>query len=121
MEGQADSVWLHRKQLKGCDALLRAFVRRLRERQCIPFPGEVDFICGGPPCQGISGNNRHALLEDIFNCPRNRQLPVFTAYIRWLRPKYVLMENVTDILKKEDGAYIKYAMGSMLDMRYQVN
>ena len=31
MEGQADSVWLHRKQLKGCDALLRAFVRRLRE------------------------------------------------------------------------------------------
>ncbi|PRW44284.1 DNA (cytosine-5)-methyltransferase CMT1 isoform A [Chlorella sorokiniana] len=120
MEGQADSVWLHRKQLKGCDALLRAFVRRLRERQCIPFPGEVDFICGGPPCQGISGNNRHALLEDIFNCPRNRQLPVFTAYIRWLRPKYVLMENVTDILKKEDGAYIKYAMGSMLDMRYQV-
>ena len=25
----------------------------------------------------------------------NRQLPVFTAYIRWFRPKYVLMENVT--------------------------
>jgi len=28
--------------------------------------------------------------------------------------------GVQDILKKEDGAYIKYAMGSMLDMRYQV-
>ena len=25
-----------------------------------------------------------------------------------------------DILKKEDGAYLKYAMGSMLDIRYQV-
>ena len=25
-----------------------------------------------------------------------------------------------DILKKEDGVYIKYAMGSMLNMRYQV-
>lgn len=25
-----------------------------------------------------------------------------------------------DILKKEDGLYIKYAMGNMLDMRYQV-
>lgn len=23
----------------------------LCRRQCIPFPGEVDFICGGPPCQ----------------------------------------------------------------------
>ena len=25
-----------------------------------------------------------------------------------------------DILKKEDGLYIKYAMGSVLQMRYQV-
>lgn len=31
MEGQATPVWLHRKQLKACDSLLRAFVRRLRE------------------------------------------------------------------------------------------
>ena len=23
----------------------------LYRKQCIPFPGEVDFICGGPPCQ----------------------------------------------------------------------
>lgn len=31
MEGEEEPVWLHRKQLKGCDALLRGFVRRLRE------------------------------------------------------------------------------------------
>ena len=31
MEGQSQPVWLHRKQLKGCDALLHGFVRRLRE------------------------------------------------------------------------------------------
>ena len=24
----------------------------------IPLPGEVQFICGGPPCQGFSGMNR---------------------------------------------------------------
>ncbi|EFN55234.1 hypothetical protein CHLNCDRAFT_52630 [Chlorella variabilis] len=118
--GEQQEVWLSRKQLKGQDELLRGFVRKLRERQLIPFPGEVDFICGGPPCQGISGNNRHAMTEDILQDPRNRQLPVFIAYSEWFKPKYVLMENVQDILKKEDGLYIKYAMGSMLNMRYQV-
>ena len=24
----------------------------------LPGPGEVDFLCGGPPCQGYSGMNR---------------------------------------------------------------
>lgn len=24
----------------------------------LPAPGEVEFICGGPPCQGYSGMNR---------------------------------------------------------------
>lgn len=31
-----------------------------------------------------------------------------------------LLIALQDILKKEDGLYIKYAMGSMLNMRYQV-
>ena len=24
----------------------------------LPAPGEVEFLCGGPPCQGYSGMNR---------------------------------------------------------------
>ena len=38
-----------------------------------PDCNEPDFVCCPAfHCllQGISGNNRHALLEDIFNCPR---------------------------------------------------
>ena len=31
MEGEPEPVWLHRKQLRGCDARLRGFVRRMRE------------------------------------------------------------------------------------------
>ena len=50
----------------------------------------------------------------------NRQLQVFVEMVRWWRPRFVLMENVQDILKKEDGAYMKYALGSMLSLRYQV-
>ncbi|PSC69902.1 BTB POZ and MATH domain-containing 2-like isoform A [Micractinium conductrix] len=124
MEGESgrEEVWLARSQLqsKEHEGMLRGFVRQLREHQCIPFPGDVDFICGGPPCQGISGNNRHAMQGDILTDPRNRQLGVFIAYVRWFKPSYVLMENVQDILKKEDAHYLKFAMGSLLDMRYQV-
>ena len=39
--------------------------------------------------------------------PRNRQLLVFLAMAAWWRPAYVLMENVHDTLKKDDGAYAK--------------
>lgn len=24
----------------------------------LPMPGDVEFLCGGPPCQGYSGMNR---------------------------------------------------------------
>ena len=27
-------------------------------RAQLPAPGQVDFLCGGPPCQGYSGMNR---------------------------------------------------------------
>ena len=35
----------------GSTAWLLPCLASPRRRQCIPFPGEVDFICGGPPCQ----------------------------------------------------------------------
>ena len=28
------------------------------DRAALPLPGEVEFIMGGPPCQGYSGMNR---------------------------------------------------------------
>jgi site-specific DNA-cytosine methylase len=85
----------------------------------IPFPGEVDLLVGGPPCQGVSGNNRHALTKNILKDARNRQILVFLAMVKWWRPAYVLMENVQDTLKMEDGAYVKYGMGDLIVSGYQ--
>ncbi|KAJ4717638.1 Cytosine-specific methyltransferase [Melia azedarach] len=63
------------------------------------FKGDVDFICGGPPCQGVSGfncfRNPKADLEDV----KSHHLLLFMVIIGHSKPKYVLMENVVDILK----------------------
>ncbi len=49
---------------------LAEFVKRIRKYRVIPLPGDVDAVMGGPPCQGVSGLNRHAKRADIVNDPR---------------------------------------------------
>jgi len=83
------------------------------------FQGDANFICGGPPCQGVSGFNRfrnaEAPLEDI----KNKQLIVYMDIIDFLKPKYILMENVVDILKFSGGYLGRYAIGRLVAMNYQ--
>jgi site-specific DNA-cytosine methylase len=79
----------------------------------------VDVICGGPPCQGISGFNRFRESEAPLNDERNKQLVVFMDIVNYLRPKYVLMENVVDILKFADGFLGRYALSRLVAMSYQ--
>ena len=81
--------------------------------------GCVDVICGGPPCQGISGLNRYRNDEEPLEDDRNKQLVVFMDIVNYLRPKYVLMENVVDILKFANGFLGRYAMSRLISMNYQ--
>ena len=47
-------------------------------------------------------------------------MEVFYDAVDWFKPGFVLMENVVDTLRKEDGVYAKSAMASLLLMSYQV-
>jgi DNA (cytosine-5)-methyltransferase 1 len=58
----------------------------------------VNVICGGPLCQGTSGLNRNRNRNDPPKDKINGQLIVFMDIVNYLRPKYVLMENVVDLL-----------------------
>lgn len=62
---------------------------------------ELTAIIGGPPCQGFSRNipaeYRH--LED----PQNQLYKTYLEFVREFRPKYVVMENVPEILKAYNG------------------
>ena len=57
-------------RLDSCKDILRECVDQLRAEKRIPLPGDVQFIVGGPPCQGMSGLNRVARNTDIFSCQK---------------------------------------------------
>lgn len=55
--------------------------------------GNIDAFFGGPPCQGFSRLGKRDSSD-----PRNMLFHEYLRLIRDIRPKYVVMENVTGIL-----------------------
>ena len=55
----------------------------------------VDIIAGGPPCQGFSvaGPSQYGIIDK-----RNSLIMEFFRFIKILRPKYCILENVKGIL-----------------------
>ncbi|KAK6141287.1 hypothetical protein DH2020_024971 [Rehmannia glutinosa] len=102
-----------------CGEKLKEFVSSGYKSKILPLPGDVDVICGGPPCQGISGFNRFRNKDAPLEDPKNKQLVVYMDIVAYLRPKFVLMENVVDIVKFAGGFLGRYALGKLLAMGYQ--
>ena len=60
----------------------------------------VDVIIGGPPCQGFSSANRH---EKEKEDPRNKLFFEYLRFVEVLKPKIFVIENVKEILTKDNG------------------
>ncbi|CAK9172482.1 unnamed protein product [Ilex paraguariensis] len=117
--GPSEDTWESIEGLSKCQDRILDFVRKGIKSKILPRPGEVDVICGGPPCQGISGYNRFRNVDSPLDDERNRQIMVFMEIVNFLRPKYVLMENVVDILRFAKGCLARYALSSLVRMNYQ--
>lgn len=83
------------------------------------FQGDAYFVCGGPPCQGVSGFNRFRNKDAPLEDEKNQQLLVYMDIINYLKPNYVLMENVVDLLKFAEGFLARYAVARLVAMNYQ--
>ena len=79
-----------------------------------PKRGDFNVLCGGPPCQGFCGINRHRHIDD----DRNSLVEVFLRCVAVLQPKVVIMENVNGILSLEDGSAIKDAILYLKELGY---
>nr|AIU80190.1 chromomethylase [Hevea brasiliensis] len=117
--GPSEDTWEPIEGLSKCKDKLQEFVTKGYRSNILPLPGNADLICGGPPCQGISGFNRFRNTKAPLDDPKNHQLVVFMDIVEYLKPKYVLMENVVDILRFASGFLGRYALGRLISMNYQ--
>ncbi|XP_026440613.1 DNA (cytosine-5)-methyltransferase CMT3-like [Papaver somniferum] len=112
--------WEPYSELTKCEDCIEEFVTDGYQSNILPLPGTVDVVCGGPPCQGISGFNRFRNYEEPLKDPKNYQLVVFMDIVKFLQPKFTLMENVVDLMRFLGGTLGRYAMGRLVAMQYQV-
>ncbi|KAL4244914.1 Cytosine-specific methyltransferase [Abortiporus biennis] len=96
---------------------------------CLPMPGKVDFIYGGPPCQSFSDMN-HCKKDDD---PRSMLICNMLSYVEFYRPKFFLLENVKGLLKYNSSisygsfsvtirmSMVKFILRSLTGLGYQAH
>jgi len=91
--------------------------RILSKDSDLPSAGEVDILCGGPPCQGFCGINRFRNPND----ERNSLVETYFEIVEALEPRIILMENVNGILSLENGKAVKSLLYNLEKIGYTIN
>lgn len=87
---QGVNTYFHRGDIKDLTGdMIRETIQNLEIFRNKEIP-EIDAIFGGPPCQGFSRAGRRNP-----NDPRNMLFREYLRVISEVRPKYVVLENVT--------------------------
>lgn len=79
--------------------------------------GELDLLLGGPPCQGFSS---HRINDAGKNDPRNILLIRYFDFVKKLKPKVFLVENVPGLLWPRHAKYLDKFMSLARKHDYQV-
>ena len=77
------------------------------------YISDATLVCGGPPCQGFSMANRQRIIDD----PRNQLYKAYLVFLKHVRPKFFIMENVKGMAAKIDE--IKQDFQEYLGEEYQ--
>ena len=79
---------------------------------------KVDVIIGGPPCQGfsIAGNIGRNFIDD----DRNRLFKEFVRFVKIIKPKIFVLENVAAMERHNKGNTIKEIVSSFKEIGYDI-
>jgi DNA (cytosine-5)-methyltransferase 1 len=78
--------------------------------------GQIDVIVGGPPCQGYSVYNHQRGKND----PRAGLFREYLRIVEAVKPKWIVMENVTGITSIADGGIVREIERDMGALGYRV-
>ncbi|XP_076172771.1 DNA (cytosine-5)-methyltransferase PliMCI [Ptiloglossa arizonensis] len=85
--------------------------------QRLPQKGEVELLCGGPPCQGFSGMNRFNSRQ--YSLFKNSLVVSCLSYCDYYRPKFFVMENVRNFVSFKRSMVLKLTLRCLVRMGYQ--
>src|SRR3989344_9395533 len=72
-------------------------ITKISNRELLEYKDKIDFLIGGPPCQGFSMAGKRNL-----NDPRNQLYKEFLRFVDGIKPKVVVIENVKGMLSMKD-------------------
>lgn len=78
--------------------------------------GQLDVLVGGPPCQGYSVYNHSRGVDD----PRAGLFREYLRLVKGLKPRWLVMENVSGLTSIADGAIIREIQAGMNELGYRV-
>jgi len=82
-----------------------------------PDGAACDLLLGGPPCQGFS---RHRIKDAGVADPRNALIHEYFGFVRTLRPRAFLMENVPGMLWPRHRDYVDAFYAQAAESGYRV-
>ena len=83
----------------------------------LPYKNKIDVIIGGPPCQGFSQKGQRKSIND----ERNFLFKYFVKVVELVSPKYFVMENVPNLIKKKKGYFKNEITDLFHDLGYTLN
>jgi len=102
--------WLEKRAWQAQDILFQ------HHGHLADLSGKIDLIAGGPPCQGFSMNGLRRPDD-----PRSKMVEVYLDYVKIIRPRLVLLENVVgfrSMKHRNGGTYSDYVQRELATLGY---
>ena len=96
------------REISGKDVLSRTGLKR----------GELDFLVGGPPCQGFSKNTPRSVR--LIDSDNNLLVREYLRIADELHPKNLVIENVAEMKKGFGGQYTEEIFSELKSRGYEV-